>query len=155
MMCVWHSVASSSVQMREAVARRRVPMDPAYTRSAGASLIAMMRAAVVLVIVVAFVVVVGMLRAAEVVLVHIRRDVASQIGAGILIEAKMDAAEDARVADVVRDLVESGVVEGQPRHGGVRHGDGMATGTVDTPQNLGGAIARRCRDSTDSWGNTA
>ena len=46
-----------------------------------------------------------MLRAAEVVLVNILRDVASQIGAGILIEAKVDAAVDARVADIVGDLV--------------------------------------------------
>ena len=75
------------------VERRRVPMDPAYTRSAAASSIATMRVAVVLVVVVVvtFVVVVGMLRATEVVLVDIRPDVASQIGAGILIEAKMDA----------------------------------------------------------------
>jgi hypothetical protein len=73
----------------------------------------MVRAAVVLVIVVAFVVVVGMLRA-EVVLVNIRRDVASQIGAGILIEAKMDASPDAGVADIVRDLLEAGVVEVSP-----------------------------------------
>jgi hypothetical protein len=65
--------------------------------------------AVVLVIV-AFFVVVGMLGAAEVVLIDIRRDAASQIGAGVLIEAKMDAAEDARIADVVRDLVEPRVV---------------------------------------------
>src|SRR5438094_5569577 len=100
----------------------------------------MMRAAVVLVFVFA-VVVVGMFRGAEVVLVNIRRDVTSQIGAGILIEAKMDASVDARVADIVRDLVEAGVVEGEPRHDGVRHDDGMAPGTVDTSQNLGGAIA--------------
>src|SRR5216117_3827040 len=102
---------------------RRVPMDPACTRSATASLIVML------------------LRGAEVVFVNIRPDVASQVGAGLLIEAKMDASVDARVADIVRDLVEAGVVEGEPRHGGVRHGDGMATGTVDTPQNLGGTIA--------------
>ena len=85
-----------------------------YSRSAAASSIATMRAAVVLVVVVAFLVVVGMLRAAEVVLVDIRPDVASQIGAGLLIEAKMDASVDARVADIVRDLVEPGVVEGYP-----------------------------------------
>src|SRR6478672_13710297 len=101
----------------------------------------MVRAAVALVFVVAFVVVVGMLRAAEVVLVNISRDVASQIGAGILIEAKMDASVDARVADVVRDLAEPGVVEAQPRHGGALHGDRMATVTVGTPEDLGGAIA--------------
>src|SRR6266496_2677637 len=101
----------------------------------------MVRPAVVPVVVLAFTVVVGMLRAAEVVLVNKTRDVPTQIGAGILIEAEMDASVDARVADIVRDLVEPGVVEGQSRHGGVRHGDGMATGTVDTPQDLGGAIA--------------
>ena len=49
--------------------------------------------------------------AAKVVLVNIRRDVPAQIGARLLIEAKMDAAIDARVADVVGDLVERRVVE--------------------------------------------
>src|SRR2546421_5737753 len=133
--------ASRALESMLADSPRTVPMDPAYTRWAAASLIAMVRAAVVLVIVVAFVVVVGMLRAAEVVLVNIRRDVAPEIGAGILIEAKMDASVDARVVDIARDLVEPGVVEGQPWHGGVRHGDGMAASTVDTPQDLGGAVA--------------
>ena len=73
-----------------------------------------------LVVVVAFVVVVAMLRAAEVVLVNIRPDVASQIAAGLLIEAKMNAAVDARITDIVRDLVEPGVVEGHPRCGSCR-----------------------------------
>src|SRR5450759_5412786 len=112
-------------------------MDPAYIRSAAASLVATVRAAVVI----AIVVVGGMLRAAEVVLINISRDVTPQIGAGNLFEAKMESSVDARVADIVRDLAEPGVVEGQSRHGGVRHGDGMATATVDTLQDLGGAVA--------------
>src|SRR5207237_1379737 len=73
--------ASRALESMLADSPRTVPMDPAYTRWAAASLIAMVRAAVVLVIVVAFVVVVGMLRAAAVVLVNIRRDVAPEIGA--------------------------------------------------------------------------
>src|SRR5476651_958450 len=117
----------------------RVPMDPASSRSAAAALIAPVGVVVVPVIVV--VVVVGMLHAAEVVLVLISPDVASQVGAGLLIEPKMDASVDARVADVVSDLVEPRVVEGQPRHGGVRHGDGMPAGTEGANQHLGGAIA--------------
>src|SRR5438876_11041304 len=82
-----------------------------------------------------------MLRAAEVVFVDKSRDVASEIGPRNLIEAKMDASEDARVADIVRDLLKSRVVEDQPWHAGVRHGDDVPTGTVDTPQDLGGAVA--------------
>src|SRR6185295_13616201 len=56
-------------------------------------------------------------------------------------ETKVDAAEDSRVADIVGDLVEPGVAERHPRHGRVRHGDGMATLTEGTLQNLGGAVA--------------
>jgi hypothetical protein len=43
----------------------------------------------------------------------------AEIGAGLLVEPKMNSSVGARVADIVRDLVEPGVVEGHPRHGGI------------------------------------
>ncbi len=66
---------------------------------------------VVVVVVVTIVVVIAMFRAAEVVLVLVLRDRASQIGAGFLIETEVDASVDPRVADIVSDLAEPGVVE--------------------------------------------
>ena len=63
---------------------------------------------IMLVIVVAVDVVTGSPGPAEVVLVHVSPDVASQIGAGLLIEAIMNPPVDARVADVVRDLAAKG-----------------------------------------------
>ena len=88
-------------------------------------------AIVVLFAVLAFVV--GMLRTSEVVPLHIPGDIMSQIGAGVLIEAKMNAAVDARIADIGSDLVKPGVVEGQPWHARVRHRDDMPALTVRAP----------------------
>src|SRR6185295_12199488 len=96
---------------------------------------------VMIVVMVAVVVVAVVLRAAEVVFVDVGADTAAQFGAALLVEAEVDPAEDARVADVVGDLVEPGVVEDQSRHGGVRHGDGMPAGAERTNQHLGGAVA--------------
>jgi len=77
----------------------------------------------------------------KIVLVHVRRDVASEGGAGVLVESKMDAAVDTRVADVVRDLVEGRVMEGQAGDGRAHHDDVMIGGAVHPPQDFRGAIA--------------
>ena len=83
-------------------------MDPAYIRGCGILVATVRSVSVVVIAVIAVaivavavavavvVVVVRTLRAAEVVLVNIRRDLASQIGTRLLIEAKMDASVDAR-----------------------------------------------------------
>src|SRR5947209_4208797 len=102
----------------------------------------MIRVRSTLLIVVAVFVMMGVLHSTEVVLVDERADGVTQVGAGLLIEAKVDASVDPCVADIVRDLLEPRVLKSDPRHGGVRHRDGMMAGTVGAPQNLGGAVAR-------------
>src|SRR3954454_20178846 len=124
---------------------RRESAGSRWTRlesMAAASSVTPVSVAVVLVIVAAFgvVVVVG---AAQVVSVDVPGDVASQIGARFLIEAKMNAAIDARVGDVVGDLAEAGVMESQSRLGRIRHGDRMVALPVSAPQNFGSAVAGR------------
>src|SRR4051794_3395854 len=45
---------------------------------------------------------------------HVDADLASEPGAGFLVEAEVDAAIDARVVDVVRDLAQVAVLERHP-----------------------------------------
>ena len=77
----------------------------------------------------------------QVVLVDVSRDVTSQAPTGVLVKSKVDFREDALVVDIIRDLLERGVVQGHAWHGGVRDRDGMDAGTVETPRDLGRAVA--------------
>src|SRR3954453_7168591 len=81
------------------------------------------------------------MRAAEVVLVVICTDGAPKIGAGLLIEAEMNAAEDTRIADVVGDLTERRGLADDAGHSLVYHRDRVAALTVGAAQDLGGPIA--------------
>src|SRR4051812_44344298 len=87
------------------------------------------------------VIVVAVLRSTEIVFEYVLPNITSDLAAGLLIEAEVDAAIDARIADIVGDLAERGVVEGQARNGGIGHGDAMAIVLVDPPEHLGGAVA--------------
>ena len=57
----------------------------------------------------------GIPRRAKVMFVHVRPDVTPEIGAGFLIEAKMNTSVDTSVADIVGNLIEPRVMEDQPR----------------------------------------
>jgi hypothetical protein len=52
----------------------------------------------------------------------------------------MYAAIDARVVDIVLNLVKRGVLQNYVGHRGVRQSDGVSALTVQTPQDLGTAI---------------
>ena len=99
--------------------------------------------------VVVVVIVTGMLRATQVVLVDILRDVSAQASVGVLVESVMNSAEDARVADVIGNLLQRRVVVLQWRldagvrciEGGIRNIDRMAAGAVKVPEYLGRRVA--------------
>ena len=81
--------------------------------------------------------------AAEIVLVDVGAHTASQVAAGLLIEAEVDAAVDARIVDVVGHLRERGVVERHLRNARVRQGDVVTAAAEDLLGYRAPRIARR------------
>src|SRR5262245_61842335 len=72
------------------------------------------------------VVIVEFVQAAQIVAENVVTDVTSLMGPRFLVEAEVDAAVNAGVADVVGDLVPGGVVEDDARHRGIGQSDGKA-----------------------------
>ena len=97
---------------------------------------------VVVIVAIVLAIVIAMVVAPQVAAVDRATDVASQPGARLLIEAEMDPAVDARVVDIVGDLLESGVLQ---RHGDPSDGlDSVMAwraGSIDTLEHLGAAVA--------------
>src|SRR5262245_29746011 len=77
----------------------------------------------------------------QVVLVHERGDVAPKLAAGILVKTIVNAAVDARVGDVIRDLLEGVILERQRRYAGVGDGDVVPGSAEFATQDLGGTVA--------------
>ena len=68
-------------------------------------------------------------------LVHVRGNLAPEPVAAYLIESKVDPSINARVVDVVGDLLERRVLPRDAERG-IGQGQGMSGGAVDTAENL-------------------
>ncbi len=76
----------------------------------------------------------------QVVLVDRGGDSPSQAPACHLVEAKMYSAVDARIVDIIGNLLERGVLQNDVRHGRIGQRDRMSALAVKTSQDLGTAI---------------
>src|SRR5215469_9440812 len=81
---------------------------------------------------------------AEVVPVDVGADTASQPAAHLLIEAEVDPTVNTRIVDVVRDLLESGVVQDHVGNGRVRERDVVGSAAEDLLGDRPRRVARGC-----------
>src|ERR1051326_8811715 len=97
------------------------------------------------------IVLVAVVKPAELMPVDIGADASPHPSASFLVEAEVNPTIDARIVDVVRDLLQLIVVQHHTRHGGVRQGDGMVGATEKALEHRPRRVASGRMSGREAW----